>query len=140
MSVQWPVLRRDHVSPGLQRIRLDACFPYLEAADPATSAWPYLRRGPHLWYRDRRFPGTGFLNRDEVHILCNTAPRFEGRPALDIGCFAGWSACRLGAAGVDLDVIDPILSDPAILESVASSITAAGIAREVRLHGPLLPA
>ncbi|HEY1933267.1 MAG TPA: class I SAM-dependent methyltransferase [Acetobacteraceae bacterium] len=139
MSANWPLIRRDYVSPGFQRIHLDACFPEMMTADPATCTWPYLRHGPHLWYGDRRFPGTGFLNRDEVHILYNTALRFEGRPALEIGCFMGWSTCHLAAAGVDLDVIDPILGDTAIRDSITTSMTAAGIVRAVRMHATTSP-
>lgn len=133
------MIRRDYISPAFQRIHLDACFPDMTPADPATCAWPYLRQGPHLWYVDRRFPGTGFLNRDEVHILYNTALRFEGKATLEIGCFLGWSTCHLAAAGVDLDVVDPILGDPAIRDSITASMTAANIVRTVRMHATSSP-
>lgn len=134
MSANWPVLRRDYVSPAFQRIHLDACFPHMATADPAASDWPHEQPGPHLWYCDRRFPRTGLPNRDEAHLLYNTALRFEGKPALEIGGFVGWSTCHLAAAGVVLDVIDPILANPEILQSVTASMTAAGIPREILLH------
>ena len=85
----------DYVSPGLARIRLDDSFPNMVVGDKATATWPYLRREiPHNWYVDRRQPTVGFVNRDEAHILYNSALRCPGRQ-LEIGCWLGWSACHM---------------------------------------------
>lgn len=116
----------DYVSPGLEVVRPDRCFPNMAVIDARQHPWPYLRREiPHNWYADRRTPGTGFLNRDEASILYNTALRFRGKLALEIGCWLGWSACHLALGGVQLDVIDPVLGRPDFLESVRNSLTAA---------------
>lgn len=116
----------DYVSPGLRVIAPDECFPNMMDGDQSTSDWPYLRRGlPHRWLVDRRIPSWGFLNRDEAHILYNLALGFCGRAALEIGCLMGWSACHLALAGVNLDVIDPLLSDRMALDSVQHSLQAA---------------
>jgi predicted O-methyltransferase YrrM len=108
--------------------------------DKAACSWPYLRRQiPHCWYVDRRAPGVGFLNRDEAHVLYNTALRFRGQPALEIGCWLGWSACHLALAGVQLDVIDPILERHDFCASVAASLDAAGVRQAVNLIGGCSP-
>jgi predicted O-methyltransferase YrrM len=127
--------RYDYVSPQFKTIRLDDYFPNMITGDPSTCPWPHMRRNtPHTWYRDRRVDGVGFLNRDEAHILYNTALRFAGAHALEIGCFLGWSACHLAAAGVKLDVVDPLLSNPEVLKSVRESLAGAGLLSQVMLH------
>lgn len=96
--------------------------------------WPWFRRSvPHNFYTDRRSPLIGFVSRDEAHILYNTALMYSGRPALEIGCWLGWSACHLALGGVQLDVIDPLLGRPDIYGSVAASLGAAGVSDAVRL-------
>ena len=98
----------DYVSPNFQVIMPDRCFPNMTIGDTNTQPWQYLRREiPHNWYVDGRQPYVGFLSRDEAHILYNTALQFAGQPALEIGCWLGWSACHLALAGVNLDVVDP---------------------------------
>ena len=67
-------------------------------------------------------PTIGFLNRDEAHILYNTALMFSGRPALEIGCWMGWSACHLALGGVRLDGIDPLLAREDFRRNVADSL------------------
>jgi glycosyltransferase involved in cell wall biosynthesis/predicted O-methyltransferase YrrM len=127
--------RGDYVSPGFAVTRPDACFPHLAAGDPRGHPWPYLRREvPHTWYVDRRRPTIGFLSRDEAHVLYNTALRFRGLRALEVGCFLGWSTCHLALAGVDLDVIDPGLSHAGIYQEVTRSLVTAGVREAVRLH------
>jgi predicted O-methyltransferase YrrM len=124
----------DYVSPGFQIIRPDSCFPNMQIGDPRGHPWPYLRSEiPHNWYSDRRSPGIGFVNRDEAHILYNTALCFSGRQALEIGCWLGWSACHIALGGVILDVVDPTLANPPILQSVRDSLTAAGVQERVNL-------
>lgn len=100
----------DYVSVGFEIIKPDKCFPNMIAENPNVSDWPYLRSEiPHKWYVDQRETYVGFLSRDEAHILYNTALKFKGKKALEIGCWYGWSACHLALAGVELDVIDPLL-------------------------------
>lgn len=131
----------DYVSPGLEMIRLDEHFPHLAAASKATLAWEYLRDEiPHTFYIDRRAPGTGFLNRDEAILLYNLARLFRGRAGLEVGCWLGWSAAHIAAAGVALDVIDPVLGDPSFRDSVAGSLASAGLSHLVTLHAASSPA
>jgi predicted O-methyltransferase YrrM len=130
----------DYVSPGLQPVAADRFFPHLVVGDKSTCPWPYFRRQiPHHWYVDRRAPAVGFLNRDEAHILYNTALQFRGRPALEIGCWLGWSTCHLALAGVQLDVIDPVLERGDFRASVAAALDAAGVRQAVNLVGGLSP-
>lgn len=113
----------DYVSENLAVIRLDRAFPDMAVASPSENKWEFLRRDlPHNWYVDTTAPDIGFVNRDEAHILYNTALSFRGRRALEIGCHMGWSAAHLLAAGVDLDIIDPALRQPERLHKVQSSI------------------
>lgn len=124
----------DYISPNFVLVKPDSSFPNMTLGAPGDSPWPYLRREiPHNWYVDRRYPQMGFLNRDEAHILYNTALQFQGMKALEIGCWLGWSACHLALAGVELDVIDPILQKPEFYESVSGSLKHANILDRVRL-------
>ncbi|MEG3857894.1 glycosyltransferase [Microcoleus sp. herbarium12] len=125
---------RDYVSPGFDIVQPDNCFPNMIVGDATVQPWVYLRREiPHNWYVDQRQATVGFLSRDEAHILYNTALKFKGKKALEIGCWLGWSACHLALAGVQLDVVDPLLSLPDFYESVTNSLTAAGIVDSVNL-------
>jgi glycosyltransferase involved in cell wall biosynthesis/predicted O-methyltransferase YrrM len=131
----------DYVSPGLEMIRLDEHFPHLAVASKATLSWQYLRDEiPHTFYIDRRVPGTGFLNRDEAILLYNIARLFHGRAGLEVGCWLGWSAAHVAAAGVILDVIDPVLGNPSFRDSVAASLASAGLSYLVTLHAASSPA
>lgn len=124
----------DYVSPGLEIIKPDQCFPNMIVQDTSASDWPYLRRDiSHNWYVDQRDKYVGFLSRDEAHILYNTALKFRGKKALEIGCWYGWSACHLALAGVELDVIDPLLAKPDIYNSVTHSLQSAGVLNKVNL-------
>jgi hypothetical protein len=119
----------------------DRCFPHLARGDPSRCTWPYLRREiPHPWYTDRRYPDVGFLNRDEAAILYNTARQFAGRPALEVGCWLGWSTCHLALAGVRLDVVDPALRCAEVADSVRGSLAAAGVLHAVNLVPAASPA
>jgi len=132
--------RGDYVSKGLLCVRPDFCFPNMVPANPQGHPWPYLRSEiPHTWYHDSRAPGTGFVNRDEAQILFNTAQRFRGQRALEIGCWLGWSACHMALGGVLLDVIDPVLAQPDFLRSVQDSLRAAGVLDRVNLVGTASP-
>ncbi|BBD57757.1 macrocin-O-methyltransferase domain-containing protein [Nostoc sp. HK-01] len=124
----------DYVSPGLKIIQPSQFFPNMIVGDPSTCKWPYLRSEiPHNWYVDQRQPSIGFLSRDEAHIVYNTALQFKGKRALEIGCWLGWSACHLALAGVELDVVDPLLDRQDIHDSVRNSLQAAGIFDSVNL-------
>ncbi len=130
----------DYVSPGLKIILPDAYFPNMIVGDTNTCPWPYLRREiPHNWYVDRRASSVGFLSRDEAHILYNTALQFPGKKALEIGCWLGWSACHLALAGVELDVVDPLLETESIRQSVIDSIQGALNASGVQTSVKLVP-
>ncbi|BAY23564.1 macrocin-O-methyltransferase domain-containing protein [Calothrix sp. NIES-2100] len=124
----------DYVSPGFEVIKPDKCFPNMVVADPSACTWPYIRSTiPHNWYADKRQPFAGFVSRDEAHILYNTALKFRGKRALEIGCWYGWSACHLALAGVELDVIDPRLAEADVYESVTDSLQSAGVLDTVNL-------
>jgi cephalosporin hydroxylase len=118
--------QKDYVSPGFQVIQPDRFFPNMIVGDPSLCGWKYLRGEiPHNWYVDRRHPICGFLSRDEANILYNTALKFKGKRALEVGCWMGWSACHLATAGVNLDIIDPLLSRSPNQESVIGSLESA---------------
>jgi predicted O-methyltransferase YrrM len=124
----------DYLSPGLAIVRPDGCFPNMVCGDRGANPWPYLRREiPHVWYVDRRYPSIGFLSRDEASILHNSALLFRGRRALEIGCFLGWSTCHMAMAGVELDVVHPLLGRPEFVTSVRRSLGDAGVLPAVHL-------
>lgn len=130
----------DYISPGYVAIRPDSCFPNMVVGDKSTCAWPHLRKHiPHNWYVDRRSPGVGFLSRDEAHILHNTALGFKGKKTLEIGCWMGWSAAHLALAGVELDVVDPLLNQENARKSVEQSLQAAGVLGNVHLYAGYSP-
>jgi hypothetical protein len=129
-----PLLPGDYVSPGLKVVMPDRCFPHLAEGDRGRSDWPHLRREiPHRWYVDRRVPHIGFVSRDEAALLYNTALRFRGHRALEIGCWLGWSTFHIALAGVSLDVLDPALANTAIRKSVEESLRAGGVRGLVQL-------
>ncbi|MCF4969118.1 class I SAM-dependent methyltransferase [Nostoc sp. CMAA1605] len=124
----------DYVSPGLATVKPDSCFPNMILGNKYDSSWFYLRRNiPHNFYVDKRRTGVGFVSRDEAHILYNTALKFQGKKALEIGCWMGWSACHLALGGVELDVIDPMLSQELFSESVTDSLKKADVQELVNL-------
>lgn len=123
MSENLELRAGDYVSPGFKRVCPDNHFPNLVVGDVAACTWPHLRRTrKHNWYVDRRVPTVGFLSRDEAHILYNFALPFAGKPALEIGCWLGWSASHLALAGVQLDIIEPLIAHDDFRESIVSSL------------------
>ena len=125
---QGELVPGDYVSPGLVSIKPDAAFPNMAIGDVTSSTWPYLRREiTHNWYVDARNPTVGFLSRDEAAILYNSALMFKGKPALEIGCWRGWSTAHCAAAIGTLDVIDPVLTDETFFLDVRSSLDRAGV-------------
>lgn len=130
----------DYIAPGLEIVLPDPCFPNMVRGDVATQPWRYLRREiPHAWYVDRRDPLMGFVSRDEAAILYNMALAFAGRPALEIGCWRGWSTCHLGLGGVQLDVLDPVLAETDRHAEIEAMLECAGIAGNVRLRAGRSP-
>jgi hypothetical protein len=130
----------DYVSPGLEIVRPDHCFPHMVAGDKLSHPWKYLRREvPHTWYCDRRRPLMGFMGRDEAVLLYNIAKQFRGRPALEIGCWLGWSTCHLALGGVRLDVVDPILAEPMHHDGVEHALRCGGVRDAVSLHAAASP-
>ncbi|HEY9850038.1 MAG TPA: TylF/MycF/NovP-related O-methyltransferase [Leptolyngbyaceae cyanobacterium] len=124
----------DYVSPGLQIVIPDNCFPHMIIANKDNCPWSYMRSEiPHNWYADERYQDVGFVTRDEAHILYNTALKFKGKNALEIGCWFGWSACHLALAGVQLDIVDPVFVDQEVYESVTNSLRSAGVIDSVKL-------
>lgn len=124
----------DYISPNLLQVKPDSAFPHMLVGDPTACPWAYLRRDiPHTWYVDQRHPLVGFLSRDEAHILYNNALQFKGKRALEIGCWMGWSACHLALAGVELDIVDPLLSRADFFASVRHSLKTAGVLDHVNL-------
>jgi predicted O-methyltransferase YrrM len=108
--------------------------------DAAGHPWKYLRREiPHNWYVDSRDPLMGFVSRDEAAILYNVARHFAGCPALEIGCWRGWSTCHLALGGVRLDVLDPVLEDAERRGEIEAMLECAGISDTVRLHSGCSP-
>ncbi len=140
--LQSPALPpHDYVSPGLEIICPDAAFPNMVIGDTSVPKWLWLRRWvEHNWYTDRRNPDVGFANRDEASILYNTALLFRDKPCLEIGCWRGWSAVHLALGAGNLDIIDPVLADPAFLKDVQSSLDHAGVLNKVSLHAGFSPA
>jgi len=130
----------DYVSPTLDIVELDHAFPDMVIGDTASSLWPYLRREiSHNWYVDRRNPTTGFLSRDEASILYHTARMFQGLPCLEIGCWRGWSTAHFALGSGNLEVIDPVLHDPAFQQDVLASLRRAGVADSVIFHDGASP-
>jgi FkbM family methyltransferase len=135
-----PLPDGDYVSAGLRTVRPDCHFPQMALADKSKVTWEHYRRWvPHNYWSDKRYPECGFLNRDEAHILYNSALQFRGRRALEIGCWMGWSACHLALAGVNLDVVDPLLADPVFQQSALESLRSAGVLRNVQLFAGRSP-
>lgn len=131
----------DYIAPGLQTIFLDLGFPNMVAGDQSTNTWPHLRKNlPHTWLVDSRLPYMGFVNRDESHILYNLALRFRGKKGLEIGCLLGWSAAHIGAAGVILDVVDPLLARDDVKSIVKQSLEITAVVQRVRLWPGSSPA
>lgn len=131
----------DYVSPGLRVVTPDLAFPNMIIGDPSVPTWPWFRSWvAHNWYVDRRDPGIGFANRDEVSILYNSALLFEGKECLEIGCWRGWSAVHLALGVGHIDIIDPILADAKFLAGVQDSGRAAGILHKMSFTAGLSPA
>lgn len=132
----------DYISPNLTTISLDYAFPKMIEVDRNFSSWKYLNKAhKNKIYVDATMPEAGFTNRDEAHILYNSALLGQGQAALEIGCWMGWSAAHIAAAGVsELHIIDPNLSSSPWQESVRESLTQVGVLDHCVLHTGFSPA
>src|SRR5262249_38133260 len=54
-------------------------------------------------------------------------------------CWRGWSAAHIARGSGNLEVIDPILSDPAVLDDVHQSLKRAHVGELVNLHSGRSP-
>lgn len=136
------IARYDYLSETLQDPGLLSRFTHLMRGKPMEVAWPYLRSDvPHVWRTDARSPkpNIGVLSVDEGALLYNAALPFCGKRGLEIGCHTGFSTAHLAAAGLRLDVIDPVLGNPAGLATVQESLNRAVPGHEVRLHAGFSP-
>ena len=136
------IVRRDYVSEGLEDPALVGKFTHLQRVDPRPVPWPYLRRDvPHIWRNDARSqkPKIGVLSVDEGAVLYNAAKPFKGKRGLEVGCHLGFSTAHLAAAGLDLDVIDPMLGDASHRGHVQDSLDRAVPGHGVRLHAGFSP-
>jgi predicted O-methyltransferase YrrM len=138
---QTPRPDRDYVSPGFKHLDLTQAFPHRVAGDKQNHPWVFLRREvDHGWYVDDRNPMMGFLSVDEASILHTLALALPDCEALEIGCHRGWSTAHLAAGVKQLDVIDPVLADPAHLADVEQSLTRAGVRDKCALYAAPSPA
>jgi hypothetical protein len=139
-SPSVPDTLHNYTAFGYKTLAVDEAFPFKVIGDLSCNPWPYLRRDiPHYWYVDSRYPTVGFLSHDEAHILYNTALQFAGQHALEIGCWMGWSSAHLAAAGVLLDVVDPVLAKPDFLDSLTHAMAHLGTSHRVNIcphHSP----
>jgi len=126
----------DYISPNMATISLDYAFPNMIEVDRNFSNWKYLNKAhKNKIYVDAKMPEAGFTNRDEVHLLHNLALLGQGEPALEIGCWMGWSAAHIAAAGVsELHIVDPNLSSSPWQESVRDSLTQVGVLDRCVFH------
>gem|GEM_PF-1356481 len=125
----------DYYPPSLAVVHPDAAFPNMVEGNRHRPTSPFHRKEiPHKWYVDIHSPFNGFVSREEALLIHNVAKLFAGKPALEIGCWMGWSACHLALGGVDLDVVDPLFAEPDVLNSVRASLQAAGVADRCSLH------
>jgi predicted O-methyltransferase YrrM len=138
---QTPNRDRDYVSPGFKNANMAHAFPHRVTGDKQNHPWVFLRREvDHAWYVDDRNPMMGFLSVDEASVLHTLALALPECEALEIGCHRGWSTAHLAAAVKQLDVIDPVLADPAHFADVEQSLTSAGVRDKCALYGATSPA
>ena len=131
----------DYVSPSLPKVRCDAFFPAMVRGDRQAVTWPHFRKTiSHRWYVDRRNPLVGFLNRDEACLLYANACLFRGKRGIEIGAWRGWSTCHLGLAGLQLDVVEPLLQDEAWRNEMTACLSRAGVMSRITLHAGTSPA
>ncbi|WP_019503038.1 glycosyltransferase [Pseudanabaena sp. PCC 6802] len=111
----------DYISQGFVSIYPDLCLPNIAVSNSNASDRSYQ----HNRYFDRRHPGLPLLSRDEALILYNIALQYKGRRGLAIGAQMGWTLCHMAIVGLELDVLDSMLGDKEVLQSIKSSIDSA---------------
>ncbi len=127
----------DYVSPGLPLVKPDWAFPFRIPADGGSA---------HPRCRDSRFPRlpAQMLDRDEAHILYATARWFPADAcAVEVGCSIGWVAVHLLAAGLRVDVMDPLAGYGDIRNAIMACLPPGADGRVRILAGPaaeMLPA
>jgi hypothetical protein len=125
----------DYVAPGLRNVNMINAFPNMTLGDKSSVTWPHFRRDvSHRWYVDRRDPLTGFLSKDEAVLLYNIALQFQGKHALEVGCWRGWSTAHMASAGVTLDVIDPVLQNSEWKSELETTLSVAAPSCRTTLH------
>lgn len=127
----------EYVAPGLAPIKLDAHFPYLGIRRPGDNG-AQASDSPHAVLIDHRQPASRLLDRDEAHIVYNTALGFMGDRALALGSGHAWAAAHLAAGGVRLDLVDASLATAPAREGLLASLTSAF--RAIRASGVELEA
>ena len=90
--------------------------PYFRFRDP-----PMTRMGHDIPSDPEVDPDCGFLTHDEASILYNIAEAWPGI-WVDIGCRFGWSTAHIAAAGNRVVGVDPLLSDPAMMQRAVADI------------------
>jgi lipopolysaccharide biosynthesis glycosyltransferase len=111
----------DYVSQGFTLIYPDLCLPNIVPRNSILQGQSYQ----YNQYVDQRYPGIPLLSRDEALILYNLALKYKSKQGLVIGAQMGWSLCHMAIAGLELDVIDPILGNSEILQDITASINSA---------------
>jgi hypothetical protein len=111
----------DYVSQGFDLIYPDLCLPNIVPRNTVIHGQSYQ----HNQYVDQRYPGIPLLSRDEALILYNLALKYQGKQGLLIGAQMAWSLCHMAIAGLEIDVLDPILGNSEILQSITASINSA---------------
>lgn len=129
----------DHISPEYRKVTLDGAFPFM--IETVMPSWRYLGvESAQKYYADVRNPGTGFVSRDEAHILLNSAMLFPNSPALEIGCWMGWSAAHIAISEVsELHIVDPVLDIEPWKSSVRNSLSAVGVIEKCRFYAMYSP-
>ena len=140
LSVASQLPPGDYICPELTVTLPDTCFPKLIAGDKAANSGRTF---------GGRFPiaGSPMCAHRQLASLTgmkrpsrnNTALRFRGRNALEIGCIMIWSAVRLALGGIHLDVVDPLLEEEAVRTSVIESLRAANVPGRVTLYSSMSP-
>lgn len=111
----------DYISQGFDLICPDPCLPNIITRNSSID----IRSYQHNQYVDHRHPDIPLLSRDEALILYNIALQYKGRQGLLIGAQMGWSLCHMAIAGLEIDVLDPILGNNEILQDIMASINSA---------------
>lgn len=134
--------RYDYIPPGMTPPDLLPLFPHAKPGNVWAVDWPYLRKEvPHIWRSDDRHKGyvTGNASVEEAACLYSFAQQFAGKRGLEIGTHYGWTAAHLLAAGLQLDCIDPALSDAVRKRDISEVLDAVPGSKGYRLWAGFSP-